>query len=96
MLRMRWLNFLLFSIVFLFAIPTIVSAEVTVIPIDDLGSDYMLLLPAALGLFGTIFLAWYILPNSLSSLQVAFEADENLFEVHRLTKKRSDASECNV
>ena len=38
-------------------------------------------------------MAWNILPNSLSSLQVAFEADDNLFEVHRLTKKRSDARE---
>ena len=87
------MNFLLFGVLFLFLIPSLVSAEVTVIPTGSLGDDYMLLLPAALGLFGTIFLAWYILPNSLSSLQVAFEADENLFEVHRLTKKRSDARE---
>ena len=75
MLRKRYLNFLLFGVLFLFLIPSLVSAEVTVIPTGSLGDDYMLLLPAALGLFGTIFLAWYILPNSLSSLQVAFEAD---------------------
>ena len=94
--RMLWkkhLNFLLIGGLFLLSIPSFVSAEVTVIPTANLGTDYMLLLPAGLGLFGTIFLAWYILPNSLSSLQVAFEADDNLFEVHRLTKKRSDARE---
>lgn len=77
----------------LFYIPKIVLAEVNVISTEDLGNNYNLLYPAILGFFGTIFLALYILPNSLSSLQVAFEADENLFEVHRLTKKRKDARE---
>ncbi|MAO70615.1 MAG: hypothetical protein CL983_06005 [Euryarchaeota archaeon] len=93
MLWKKHLNFLFIGVLFLLSIPSFVSAEVTVIPTANLGTDYMLLLPAGLGLFGTIFLAWYILPNSLSSLQVAFEADDNLFEVHRLTKKRSDARE---
>jgi hypothetical protein len=74
-------------------LPTFASAEVTVIPIDELGTNYSLLIPGVVGVFSTIILAWYILPNSLSSLQVAFEADDNLFEVHRLTKKRKDARE---
>lgn len=105
-LRPKYLILLLFTIGLLSLSPSIVSAQDSVeiitiehnvnstnqvILINSLGSDYILILPAALGLLGTIFLAWYILPNSLSSLQVAFEVDENLFEVHRLTKKRKDA-----
>ena len=87
-------NFFIFSAFFsLMFLPGIVSAEVDVISTENLGDNYNLLIPAILGFFGTIFLAIYILPNSLSSLQVAFEADENLFEVHRLTKKRKDARE---
>ena len=92
-MRSRNLILLLSAFAFLSSVPSFVSAEVTVVPIEDLGTNYKLLLPAAVGFLGTIFLAWYILPNSLSSLQVAFEADDNLFEVHRLTKKRKDARE---
>ena len=32
-----------------------------------------------------------LLPTSLSSLQVAFEVDDGLYEVHRLTKTRADS-----
>ena len=38
------------------------------------------------------FLVWrYMVPSALSSLQVAFEIDDGLMEVHRLTKNRVDA-----
>ncbi|HJM44453.1 MAG TPA: hypothetical protein QF644_00710, partial [Candidatus Poseidoniaceae archaeon] len=73
-MRSRNLILLLSAFAFLSSVPSFVSAEVTVVPIEDLGTNYKLLLPAAVGFLGTIFLAWYILPNSLSSLQVAFEA----------------------
>ena len=92
-MRTRHLFLALLGLLFFSIVPSFASAEVTVVPIDELGTNYKLLLPAGLGFLGTIFLAWYILPNSLSSLQVAFEADDNLFEVHRLTKKRKDARE---
>ena len=40
------------------------------------------------------FLVWrYMVPSALSSLQVAFEIDDGLMEVHRLTKNRVDARE---
>ncbi len=40
------------------------------------------------------FLVWrYMVPSALSSLQVAFEIDDGLMEVHRLTRSRVDARE---
>lgn len=40
------------------------------------------------------FLVWrYMVPSALSSLQVAFEIDDGLMEVHRLTRNRVDARE---
>ena len=74
------------------AAPTALG-QVTLVPTSEFGGDLSLITPAVLGLLATLFLAWFILPKSLSSLQVAFEADEGLFEVHRLTKTRSDARE---
>jgi len=80
------------AIIAIFAIlslPTASAEEVTV-----LGADVfqpILLLPAALGMLGALALWRWLLPTSLSNLQVAFEVDENLYEVHRLTKSRRDA-----
>ena len=50
-----------------------------------------LIIPVSIAFAATLFLSRYMLPISLSSLQVAFEADTNLYEVHRLTKTSKDA-----
>ena len=36
---------------------------------------------------------WWFIPNQLSNLQVAFEIDDDLYEVHRITRDREDARE---
>ena len=53
--------------------------------------DAGLIVPASIAFAATLFLSRFMLPISLSSLQVAFEADSNLYEVHRLTKTAKDA-----
>ena len=40
----------------------------------------------------TLVWRWFI-PNQLSNLQVAFEIDDDLYEVHRITRDREDARE---
>ncbi|MDP7001748.1 MAG: hypothetical protein QGH90_07585, partial [Candidatus Poseidoniaceae archaeon] len=40
-----------------------------------------------------IFMWRFLVPNSLSSLQIAFEIDDALYEVHRLTRTREEARE---
>ena len=63
-------------------------------PVQIIGTGVFeptLLLPAAIGLLGGLILWRWLLPTSLSNLQDAFEVDENLYEVHRLTKSRRDA-----
>ncbi len=56
-------------------------------------SEFVLFLPIILALIITLMLWKLLLPTSLSSLQVAFEVDDGLYEVHRLTKTRADAKE---
>lgn len=55
--------------------------------------DPVLFLPILLALVVVPILWKLLLPTSLSSLQVAFEVDDGLYEVHRLTKNREDAKE---
>ena len=43
-------------------------------------------------LLATMVWRWFI-PNQLANLQVAFEIDDDLYEVHRITKDISDARE---
>ena len=64
-LRMRCVLFLTLCFVIMSTLPTFVSAEVTVVPINELGTNYSLLIPGVVGVLSTIILAWYILPNSL-------------------------------
>ena len=67
-----------------------VSAEVVnILPTSALNLN--LLLPIVVGIITSLLLWRFLLPSSLSNLQVAFEIDDGFFEVHRLTKNRSDA-----
>ena len=51
------------------------------------------ILPLATALMvSTLVWRWFI-PNQLSNLQVAFEIDDDLYEVHRITRDREDARE---
>jgi hypothetical protein len=44
--------------------------------------------------FVVAMLLWkFFVPRQLSALQVAFEIDDDLYEVHRLTKSLDDAKE---
>ena len=62
--------------------------------IVDYGAfDIGLVTPILLAILGTVVLWKWILPMSLGNLQVAFEIDDDLYEVHRLTKSRHQTSE---
>ncbi|MAK25911.1 MAG: hypothetical protein CMA02_01395, partial [Euryarchaeota archaeon] len=68
----------------------IASAEgVEILSTGQLNID--LLLPIVVGIITSLLLWRFLLPSSLSNLQVAFEIDEGFYEVHRLTKTRTDA-----
>ena len=58
---------------------------------SQVGFKQLLPLASAL-LVSTIVWRWFI-PNQLSNLQVAFEIDDDLYEVHRITRDREDARE---
>lgn len=47
--------------------------------------------PVVVALIVAIFLGRVLVPQNLSQLQVAFEVDDDLYEVHRLTRNRKDA-----
>jgi hypothetical protein len=51
--------------------------------------DYIM--PLMIALLSAIILWKWMIPSQLSSLQVGFEIDDGLYEVHRLTKSRKDA-----
>ncbi|MAK78568.1 MAG: hypothetical protein CL992_04785 [Euryarchaeota archaeon] len=66
-----------------------VAAQVSVVPIDQLQPlDY---LPVAVGLIVMLILWRVLVPQNLSSLQVAFEVGDDVYEVHRLTRNRKEA-----
>jgi len=54
-------------------------------------TDLIYFIPIIAAIIITLMLWKLLLPSSLSSLQVAFEVDDGLYEVHRLTKTRADA-----
>lgn len=66
----------------------VVSGEATIVPADVF--DPVLLLPLLIAVVSALALWRLLLPLSLSNLQVAFEVDDDLYEVHRLTKSRED------
>ena len=51
-------------------------------------ADYI---PIGAAFLVAIFIWRFLVPINLSSLQVAFEVDDDLYEVHRLTRTRTDA-----
>ncbi len=52
-----------------------------------------LLIPLIIAIIAAIILRKWMVPQQLSSLQVGFEIDDDLYEVHRLTNDREDAKE---
>ena len=67
------------------------SAEAEIVEYGAL--DITMLAPVALAVVGAGILWKWILPISLGNLQVAFEIDDDLFEVHRLSKSRQETRE---
>ena len=67
-----------------------VSASSVAKPTDF---DISYLYPLLSALFVAGLLWKYFVPRQLSALQVAFEIDDNLYEVHRLTRTVGDARE---
>lgn len=68
-----------------------VSAEVTVASPNEF--DISLLFPLGSAILVALVLWRVFLPRQLSNLQVAFEIDDNLYEVHRLSKNVKGARE---
>ena len=68
-----------------------VSAETGIIQPSEMTFD--LFTPLIVAIIAAIFLRAWMVPNQLSSLQVGFEIDDNLYEVHRLTEHRQDAKD---
>jgi len=88
--------FLCVTLVCVLFIPIVQAQEandsiVEIVSSGGLGTDPLLLIPIAMGFIVSLLLWRFLLPASLSNLQVAFEIDEDFYEVHRLTKTRSDA-----
>jgi tetratricopeptide (TPR) repeat protein len=92
MLRQRWkptsplVHWALASVLVL--LPSTVAAEVTVVPSNVF--DPILMLPLLISVIAALILWRVLLPNSLSNLQVAFETDDEVYEVHRLTRTKAD------
>lgn len=84
------LQLILGASLFICLLPT-GAAEAEIV---DYGAfDVGLLTPIGLALIGTVILWKWILPVSLGNLQVAFEIDDDLYEVHRLTKSRQQTKD---
>ena len=84
---MRVLRHVLLGLSLLICLLPLCAAEANIV---DYGSlDISLLVPIFIASVGTVILWKWILPLSLRNLQVAFEVDDDLYEVHRLTKKNS-------
>ena len=62
------------------------AAEVKMVDYDTF--EIGLLFPIIAAAIGTVTLWQWILPLSLGNLQVAFEVDDDLYEVHRLTRTK--------
>ena len=85
---MRGMKFALFGA----AISLIPSASASTInSIDEFSVSF--LYPVLVAFVVAILLWKYFVPRQLSALQVAFEIDDDLYEVHRLTKGVDEAKE---
>ena len=78
---------LVLSFVFFQLFTKVVSAEGS----DESGFDIMYLAPVFLGLFVALIMWKWFIPVQLANLQVAFEIDDDLYEVHRVTRDNEDA-----
>ena len=88
---MRDFRLVLFSLALLICLLPLSAAEAEIV---DYGSiDIGLLAPVVVAAIGTMILWKWILPLSLGNLQVAFEVDDDLFEVHRLTRTKQQTRE---
>ncbi|MBT3771905.1 MAG: tetratricopeptide repeat protein [Euryarchaeota archaeon] len=75
----------------IFSLPNAVAEGTTIVNPSSFNIE--LLFPLATSLFLALIMWKIIIPNSMSSLQVAFEIDDSLYEVHRLTKTRDDVKD---
>ena len=88
---MRDFRLVLFSLALLICLLPLCSAEAEIV---DYGAiDIGLLSPVVVAIIGTVILWKWILPLSLGNLQIAFEVDDDLFEVHRLTRTQKQTRE---
>jgi len=67
---------------------TTVSAAPTIVSPNEV--QFKLMIPLLLSIIFGLSLWRWLLPLSLSNLQVAFEVDDGVFEVHRLTKTKRE------
>ena len=75
------------SLFAILAVPQVSAAQVT--DISDIKLEYFY---PALVAFAVAIPVWrWFIPNQLANLQVAFEIDDDLYEVHRITKNVDDA-----
>ena len=88
---MRLARLVLFSLACLICLLPIGAAESVIVDYDSL--DFGLLIPIIVASIGTVALWQWILPLSLGNLQVAFEVDDDLFEVHRLSRSKMQTKE---
>ena len=88
---MRDFRLVLLGLGLLICLLPVGAAEAEIV---DYGSlDIGLLIPIIVAIMGTVILWQWILPLSLGNLQVAFEVDDDLFEVHRLTRTQQQTRE---
>ena len=80
------------------SVVALLLAAITLFPLASASSvakptdfDVMYLYPLFLALIIAAMLWKFFVPRQLSALQVAFEIDDNLYEVHRLTRTVDDA-----
>ncbi len=88
---MRTARMLLSGLALLICLLPLSSAEVELVEAGTI--DIGLLIPIVVASIGTVTLWQWILPLSLGNLQVAFEVDDDLFEVHRLTRTKMQTKE---
>lgn len=88
MQKMRMLyKFCIVAIFTMLFIPNAAAAEISKTSEFSIG----LLYPPLLAIIGAFFVRRWFIPQQLSNLQVAFEIDDDLYEVHRITHNLKEA-----
>ncbi len=80
---------LLYSLIVIFLAPIVSAGEV----VNPSELTFELLIPFCLAFFVALVLWKYMIPSQLSGLQVGFEIDDGLYEVHRLTRDKDDVKD---